>query len=131
MAYSGLKYSEKILEHFENPRNVGILGPHDPKVGTAMVGAPSHGDIIRLQIKVSEQDVIEDVKFKAFGSVSTIAVSSLITEWLKNKTLDEARTIDNRQIAEYLSLPSLKIHCAVLAENAIQSAIEDYRSRNR
>ncbi len=125
-----MAYSEKVIDHYENPRNVGGFAKEDSGVGTGMVGAPACGDVMRLQIKVNEQGIIEDAKFKTYGCGSAIASSSLVTEWVKGKTLDEAMTIKNSQIAEELELPPVKIHCSVLAEDAIKAAIEDYRSKN-
>jgi nitrogen fixation NifU-like protein len=124
-----MAYSEKVIDHYENPRNVGALDATDPDVGTGLVGAPACGDVMRLQIKVSADGVIADAKFKTFGCGSAIASSSLATEWLKGKTLDQAEGIVNSQIAEELSLPPVKIHCSVLAEDAIKSAIEDYKKK--
>jgi nitrogen fixation NifU-like protein len=124
-----MAYSEKVIEHYENPRNVGSLDQQDPSVGTGLVGAPACGDVMRLQIRVNDAGVIEDAKFKTFGCGSAIASSSLATEWIKGKTIDEAATIQNSQIAEELSLPPVKIHCSVLAEDAIKSAIEDFRKK--
>jgi nitrogen fixation NifU-like protein len=124
-----MAYSEKLLEHYENPRNVGTLDKDDPSVGTGLVGAPACGDVMRLQIKVSPEGVIEDARFKTFGCGSAIASSSLATEWIKGKNIDEAAAIKNSQIAEELSLPPVKIHCSVLAEDAIKSAIEDYKAK--
>ena len=124
-----MAYSEKVIEHYENPKNVGTLDQNDPSVGTGLVGAPACGDVMRLQIKVSEDGVIQDARFKTFGCGSAIASSSLATEWIKGKTVDEAAGIKNSQIAEELSLPPVKIHCSVLAEDAIKSAIEDYRKK--
>ena len=124
-----MAYSDKVVEHYENPKNVGTLDKEDPSVGTGLVGAPACGDVMRLQIKVSEDGVIEDAKFKTFGCGSAIASSSLATEWIKGKNVDEAEQIKNSQIAEELSLPPVKIHCSVLAEDAIKSAIEDYRKK--
>ena len=124
-----MAYSEKLLEHYENPRNVGTLDKDDPSVGTGLVGAPACGDVMRLQIKVSADGVIEDARFKTFGCGSAIASSSLATEWIKGKSIDEAAGIKNSQIAEELSLPPVKIHCSVLAEDAIKSAIEDYKRK--
>jgi nitrogen fixation NifU-like protein len=124
-------YSSKVIEHAENPRNVGTLDKDDPNVGTGLVGAPACGDVMRLQIKVSDQGVIEDAKFKTFGCGSAIASSSLATEWLKGKTVDEAQTIKNVDIVTELNLPPVKIHCSVLAEDAIKSAIEDYRNKQQ
>jgi nitrogen fixation NifU-like protein len=124
-----MAYSEKLLDHYENPRNVGSMDKDDPSVGTGLVGAPACGDVMRLQIRVSPEGVIEDARFKTFGCGSAIASSSLATEWIKGKNIDEAATIKNSQIAEELSLPPVKIHCSVLAEDAIKSAIEDYRQK--
>ena len=124
-----MAYSDKVIEHYENPRNVGALDKDDPSVGTGLVGAPACGDVMRLQIRVSDAGVIEDAKFKTFGCGSAIASSSLATEWIKGKNIDEASTIKNSQIAEELNLPPVKIHCSVLAEDAIKSAIEDYRKK--
>jgi nitrogen fixation protein NifU and related proteins len=124
-----MAYSEKVIEHYENPHNVGTLDKDDPNVGTGLVGAPACGDVMRLQIKVNDQGVIEDAKFKTFGCGSAIASSSLATEWIKGKSIDEAATIKNSQIAEELSLPPVKIHCSVLAEDAIKSAIEDFKKK--
>ena len=124
-----MAYSEKVIEHYENPRNVGSLDQEDETVGTGLVGAPACGDVMRLQIRVNDAGVIEDAKFKTFGCGSAIASSSLATEWIKGKTIDEAATIQNSQIAEELSLPPVKIHCSVLAEDAIKSAIEDFRKK--
>ncbi len=125
-----MAYSEKVLDHYDNPRNVGKMDMKDPSVGTGMVGAPACGDVMKLQIKV-EGGVIEDAKFKTYGCGSAIASSSLLTEWVKGKTLDEARAIKNIDIVEELSLPPVKIHCSVLAEDAIKSAIKDYTDKNR
>src|SRR5947207_1536574 len=124
-----MAYSEKVIEHAENPRNVGTLDKEDPNVGTGLVGAPACGDVMRLQIKVNDAGVIEDAKFKTFGCGSAIASSSLATEWIKGKSVDEAETIKNVDIVNELSLPPVKIHCSVLAEDAIKSAIADYRSK--
>ena len=124
-----MAYSDKVIDHYENPRNVGSFDKGDDSVGTGMVGAPACGDVMKLQIKVSEAGVIEDAKFKTYGCGSAIASSSLITEWLKGKTLDQAQTIKNSDIAEELALPPVKIHCSVLAEDAIKAAIEDYRQK--
>jgi nitrogen fixation protein NifU and related proteins len=124
-----MAYSEKVIEHYENPRNVGAFDASDPEIGTGLVGAPACGDVMRLQIRVDEQGVIKDARFKTFGCGSAIASSSLATEWLKGKSLDEASTIHNSMIAEELSLPPVKIHCSVLAEDAIKSAIDDYRKK--
>ena len=124
-----MAYGEKVLDHYENPRNVGSLDNKDAHVGTGMVGAPACGDVMKLQIRVSNQGVIEDAKFKTYGCGSAIASSSLLTEWVKGKTLDEAKQIKNTDIAEELALPPVKIHCSVLAEDAIRSAIDDYHSK--
>ncbi|MBD9679717.1 Fe-S cluster assembly scaffold IscU [Pseudomonas sp. PDM18] len=124
-----MAYSEKVIDHYENPRNVGKLNAEDPDVGTGMVGAPACGDVMRLQIKVNEQGVIEDAKFKTYGCGSAIASSSLATEWMKGKTLDEAESIKNTTIAEELALPPVKIHCSVLAEDAIKAAVRDYKQK--
>src|SRR4051812_4014973 len=124
-----MAYSEKLIEHYENPRNVGTLDKDDPSVGTGLVGAPACGDVMRLQIRVGEDGVIQEAKFKTFGCGSAIASSSLATEWIKGKNIDEAELIKNSQIAEELSLPPVKIHCSVLAEDAIKSAIEDYKKK--
>ena len=124
-----MAYSNKVIEHYENPRNVGTLDKADPTVGTGLVGAPACGDVMRLQIKVNAAGIIEDAKFKTFGCGSAIASSSLATEWIKGKTVDEAETIKNSQIVEELNLPPVKIHCSVLAEDAIKSAISDYRKK--
>ena len=125
-----MAYSDKVLDHYENPRNVGSLDKNDPAVGTGMVGAPACGDVMKLQIKVGENGVIEDAKFKTYGCGSAIASSSLVTEMLKGKTIEEAREIKNSAIAEELALPPVKIHCSVLAEDAIKSAIEDYQKKH-
>ncbi|MFJ4589624.1 Fe-S cluster assembly scaffold IscU [Pseudomonas moraviensis] len=124
-----MAYSEKYIDHYENPRNVGKMNAEDPDVGTGMVGAPACGDVMRLQIKVNDQGVIEDAKFKTYGCGSAIASSSLATEWMKGKTLDEAETIKNTQLAEELALPPVKIHCSVLAEDAIKAAVRDYKQK--
>jgi nitrogen fixation NifU-like protein len=124
-----MAYSEKVLDHYENPRNVGSLDNGDPSVGTGMVGAPACGDVMRLQIKVNEQGVIEDARFKTYGCGSAIASSSLLTEWVKGKSLDEARQIKNQDIADELALPPVKVHCSVLAEDAIRAAIQDYEKK--
>ena len=124
-----MAYREKVIDHYENPRNVGKMNAEDPDVGTGMVGAPACGDVMRLQIKVNEQGVIEDAKFKTYGCGSAIASSSLATEWMKGKTLDEAETIKNTQLAEELALPPVKIHCSVLAEDAIKAAVRDYKQK--
>lgn len=122
-------YSEKLIDHYENPRNVGTLDVKDDNVGTGMVGAPACGDVMRLQIQVNDDGVIEDAKFKTYGCGSAIASSSLVTEWVKGKTLDEAGALTNAAIAEELALPPVKIHCSILAEDAIKAAINDYRSK--
>jgi nitrogen fixation NifU-like protein len=124
-----MAYSEKVLDHYENPRNVGSLDKNSPNVGTGMVGAPACGDVMKLQIEVSD-GIITDAKFKTYGCGSAIASSSLVTEWLKGRTLDQAQTIKNSEIAEELALPPVKIHCSVLAEDAIKSAIADYKSKH-
>lgn len=126
-----MSYSEKVIDHYENPRNVGSLDTADKTVGTGMVGAPACGDVMRLQIKVNEQGIIEDAKFKTYGCGSAIASSSLLTEWVKGKTLDEAQQIKNTQIAEELALPPVKIHCSVLAEDAIKAAISDLKAKQQ
>ncbi|UCH53616.1 MAG: Fe-S cluster assembly scaffold IscU [Pseudomonadota bacterium] len=126
-----MAYSDKVLDHYENPRNVGSLDKSDPNVGTGMVGAPACGDVMKLQIRVNEQGVIQDAKFKTYGCGSAIASSSLLTEWVKGKTLDEAAQIKNTQIAEELALPPVKIHCSVLAEDAIKAAISDLQSKKK
>ena len=124
-----MAYSEKVLDHYENPRNVGALDKEDSDVGTGMVGAPACGDVMRLQIKVNDEGVIEDAKFKTYGCGSAIASSSLLTEWVKGKTLEEATQIKNVDLAEELALPPVKIHCSVLAEDAIKAAISDYTAK--
>jgi len=124
-----MAYSDKVIDHYENPRNVGKFDAEDPSIGTGMVGAPACGDVMRLQIKVNEQGVIEDAKFKTYGCGSAIASSSLATEWMKGKTLEEAETIKNTQLAEELAPPPVKIHCSVLAEDAIKAAVRDYREK--
>ena len=124
-----MAYSDKVIDHYENPRNVGSLDKGDVNVGTGMVGAPACGDVMKLQIRV-EDGIIRDAKFKTYGCGSAIASSSLVTEWVKGKTLDQAATIKNTQIAEELSLPPVKIHCSILAEDAIKAAIEDYRKKH-
>lgn len=126
-----MAYSEKVLDHYENPRNVGTLSNNDPNVGTGMVGAPACGDVMRLQIKVGEDGIIEDAKFKTYGCGSAIASSSLLTEWVKGKTLEEAQQIKNTQIADELALPPVKVHCSVLAEDAIKAAIGDYTKKRQ
>lgn len=125
-----MAYSDKVLDHYENPRNVGKLDEADTQVGTGMVGAPACGDVMRLQIKVSNEGIIEDARFKTYGCGSAIASSSLVTEWMKGMTLDEAGEIRNSSISEELALPPVKIHCSVLAEDAIKAAIENYRSKH-
>jgi len=124
-----MAYSDKVLDHYENPRNVGKMDDDDEDVGTGMVGAPACGDVMRLQIKVGQDGVIEDARFKTYGCGSAIASSSLLTEWVKGRTLDEAESIKNTEIAEELALPPVKIHCSVLAEDAIKAAITDYRTK--
>ena len=124
-----MAYSEKLLDHYENPRNVGSFNKDEDSVGTGMVGAPACGDVMKLQIKVDEDGVIEDAVFKTYGCGSAIASSSLLTEWIKGKTLDQARAIKNTDIAEELALPPVKIHCSVLAEDAINAAVEDYMQK--
>jgi nitrogen fixation protein NifU and related proteins len=124
-----MAYSEKVIEHYENPKNVGTLDKEDPNVGTGLVGAPACGDVMRLQLKISDDGVIQDAKFKTFGCGSAIASSSLVTEWVKGKTVDQAGTISNKEIAKELSLPPVKIHCSVLAEDAIKAAIEDFKKK--
>lgn len=125
-----MAYSEKVLDHYENPRNVGAFDQKKTNIGTGMVGAPACGDVMKLQIKVSDEGVIEDAVFKTYGCGSAIASSSLLTEWVKGKTLEEAKSIKNTQIAEELALPPVKIHCSVLAEDAINAAVEDYVKKN-
>ena len=125
-----MAYSEKVLDHYENPRNVGSFEKSDTSVGTGMVGAPACGDVMKLQIKVGDNDVIEDARFKTYGCGSAIASSSLLTEWVKGKTLDEASEIRNIEIAEELALPPVKVHCSVLAEDAIKAAISDFKQKN-
>ncbi|OUU20351.1 MAG: Fe-S cluster assembly scaffold IscU [Candidatus Endolissoclinum sp. TMED37] len=124
-------YSKKVLDHYENPRNVGTLDKGSTNVGTGLVGAPACGDVMRLQIEVSELGIIKDAKFKTYGCGSAIASSSLVTEWVKGRTLDEALEIKNTDVAEHLSLPPVKIHCSVLAEDAIRAAIEDYKAKKK
>jgi len=125
-----MSYSEKVLDHYENPRNVGAFEKGDATVGTGMVGAPACGDVMKLQIKVGADGVIEDAKFKTYGCGSAIASSSLVTEWVKGKTLDQALAIKNTQIAEELALPPVKIHCSILAEDAIKAAVQDYKTKH-
>ena len=124
-----MAYSKEVIEHYENPRNVGSMDKNDPQVGTGLVGAPACGDVMKLQLKITDNGVIEDAKFKTFGCGSAIASSSLVTEWVKGKTVDEAVAISNGDIAEELSLPPVKIHCSVLAEDAIKAAIADFREK--
>jgi nitrogen fixation NifU-like protein len=124
-----MAYSDKLIDHYENPRNIGSLDKNDDDVGTGLVGAPACGDVMKLQIKVGPDGLIEDAKFKTFGCGSAIASSSLVTEWVKGKTIDEAETIKNTDIAKHLALPPVKIHCSVLAEDAIKAAIADYRTK--
>ena len=125
-----MAYSEKVIDHYENPRNVGSFDKGDASVGTGMVGAPACGDVMKLQIKVNKDGIIEDARFKTYGCGSAIASSSLVTEWVKGKRLDEAASIRNTQIAEELSLPPVKIHCSILAEDAIKAAVEDYKKKH-
>ena len=125
-----MSYSEKVIDHYENPRNVGTMDKDEKGVGTGMVGAPACGDVMKLQIKVNEEGIIEDAKFKTYGCGSAIASSSLVTEWVKGKSLDEAMQLKNTQIAEELALPPVKIHCSILAEDAIKAAIDDYRKKH-
>jgi nitrogen fixation protein NifU and related proteins len=124
-----MAYSEKVIDHYENPRNVGSMDKNDPQVATGMVGAPACGDVMKLQLKISNDGIIEDAKFKTYGCGSAIASSSLVTEWVKGKSIEEAGEIKNTAIAEELALPPVKIHCSILAEDAIKAAIEDYRSK--
>jgi nitrogen fixation NifU-like protein len=125
-----MAYSDKVIDHYENPRNVGTLDKDDPSVGTGLVGAPACGDVMRLQLKINpETEIVEDAKFKTFGCGSAIASSSLVTEWVKGKTIDEAMALQNTQIVEELNLPPVKIHCSVLAEDAIKSAIADFKKK--
>lgn len=126
-----MAYSEKVIDHYENPRNVGAFDKEDPTIGSGMVGAPACGDVMKLQIKVSEEGIIEDAKFKTYGCGSAIASSSLITEWVKGKTLDEAASIKNSEIAEELALPPVKVHCSILAEDAIKAAVSDYKKKHQ
>ena len=125
-----MAYSNKVLDHYENPRNVGSFEKGDESVGTGMVGAPACGDVMKLQIKVNNEGVIEDARFKTYGCGSAIASSSLVTEWVKGKTLDQALDIRNKQIAEELALPPVKIHCSILAEDAIKAAVQDYKDKH-
>jgi nitrogen fixation NifU-like protein len=126
-----MAYGDKVLDHYENPRNVGTLDKNDPNVGTGLVGAPACGDVMRLQVKISDDGKIEDARFKTFGCGSAIASSSLVTEWVKGKSVDEAMTIKNTQIAKELALPPVKIHCSVLAEDAIKAAIADWKKKKK
>ncbi len=125
-----MAYSDKVLEHYENPRNVGSLDKNDPSIGTGLVGAPECGDVMKLQIKVNSDGIVEDAKFKTFGCGSAIAASSLATEWIKGMSINEAKEITNSEIVEELSLPPIKIHCSVLAEDAIKAAIKDWKDKN-
>ncbi|ANM77857.1 iron-sulfur cluster scaffold-like protein [Serratia marcescens] len=125
-----MAYSEKVIDHYENPRNVGSFDNEDPTVGSGMVGAPACGDVMKLQIKVNDEGIIEDARFKTYGCGSAIASSSLVTEWMKGKSLDQAEAIKNTQIAEELELPPVKIHCSILAEDAIKAAIADYKNKH-
>lgn len=125
-----MAYSDKVIDHYENPRNVGSMNKEDTDVGTGLVGAPACGDVMKLQIKISDEGIIQDAKFKTFGCGSAIASSSLITEWVKGRTIEEALQIKNTDIATHLSLPPVKIHCSVLAEDAIRAAIEDYKNKS-
>lgn len=125
-----MAYSEKVIDHYENPRNVGSFDKNDDSVGTGLVGAPACGDVMKLQIKVNENGVIEDARFKTFGCGSAIASSSLVSEWVKGKSVDEAMALKNTEIAEYLALPPVKIHCSVLAEDAVKAAIADYKAKH-
>ena len=125
-----MAYSDQVIDHYENPRNVGSFDKNDEDVGTGMVGAPACGDVMKLQIRVNDKGIITDAKFKTYGCGSAIASSSLVTEWVRGKTLDQAMEIKNTQIAEELSLPPVKIHCSILAEDAIKAAIEDYRKKH-
>ena len=125
-----MAYSDKVIDHYENPRNVGSFAKDDAEVGTGMVGAPACGDVMKLQIKVSKEGIIEDAKFKTYGCGSAIASSSLVTEWVKGKTLDQALEIKNTNIAEELALPPVKIHCSILAEDAIKAAVADYKTKH-
>jgi nitrogen fixation NifU-like protein len=124
-----MAYSDKVIDHYENPRNVGTLDKADPNVGTGLVGAPACGDVMRLQLKITDEGIIEDAKFKTFGCGSAIASSSLVTEWVKGKTVDQAMTISNKDVARELALPPVKIHCSVLAEDAIKAAIADFKKK--
>jgi len=124
-----MAYSDKVIEHYENPRNVGTMDKEDPNVGTGLVGAPACGDVMRLQLKITDEGIIEDARFKTFGCGSAIASSSLVSEWVKGKTVDEALTISNKDVARELALPPVKIHCSVLAEDAIKAAIDDFKKK--
>ncbi|MGR5175910.1 Fe-S cluster assembly scaffold IscU [Vibrio parahaemolyticus] len=125
-----MAYSEKVIDHYENPRNVGSFDKNDPNVGSGMVGAPACGDVMKLQIKVTPEGIIEDAKFKTYGCGSAIASSSLVTEWVKGKSIDEAAEIKNSEIAEELELPPVKVHCSILAEDAIKAAVADYKKKH-
>jgi nitrogen fixation NifU-like protein len=125
-----MAYSEKVIEHYENPRNVGSFDKEDPSVGSGMVGAPACGDVMKLQIKVTPEGIIEDAKFKTYGCGSAIASSSLVTEWVKGKSIDEAAAIKNAELAEELELPPVKVHCSILAEDAIKAAVADYKNKH-
>ncbi|MGX9418853.1 Fe-S cluster assembly scaffold IscU [Vibrio sp. RC27] len=125
-----MAYSEKVIDHYENPRNVGAFDKEDPSIGSGMVGAPACGDVMKLQIKVSEEGIIEDAKFKTYGCGSAIASSSLVTEWVKGKSLEEAAALKNSEIAEELELPPVKVHCSILAEDAIKAAVADYKQKH-
>jgi nitrogen fixation NifU-like protein len=126
-----MAYSEKVIDHYENPRNVGSFDNEDPSVGSGMVGAPPCGDVMKLQIKVTPEGIIEDAKFKTYGCGSAIASSSLVTEWVKGKSVDEAASIKNSEIAEELELPPVKVHCSILAEDAIKAAVSDYKKKHQ
>ena len=126
-----MAYSEKVIDHYENPRNVGSFDKEDPSVGSGMVGAPACGDVMKLQIKVTPEGIIEDAKFKTYGCGSAIASSSLVTEWVKGKSIDEAAAIKNSEIAEELELPPVKVHCSILAEDAIKAAVSDYKKKHQ
>ncbi|MDN3680128.1 Fe-S cluster assembly scaffold IscU [Vibrio tapetis subsp. quintayensis] len=126
-----MAYSEKVIDHYENPRNVGSFDKEDPSIGSGMVGAPACGDVMKLQIKVSPEGIIEDAKFKTYGCGSAIASSSLVTEWVKGKSIDEAAEIKNSEIAEELELPPVKVHCSILAEDAIKAAVSDYKKKHQ
>jgi nitrogen fixation NifU-like protein len=126
-----MAYSEKVIDHYENPRNVGSFDKEDPSIGSGMVGAPACGDVMKLQIKVTPEGIIEDAKFKTYGCGSAIASSSLVTEWVKGKSIDEAAAIKNAEIAEELELPPVKVHCSILAEDAIKAAVADYKKKHQ